>query len=155
MFSALNAFDSVTVVNAAVADKRGTLVLYQSPDDPEVKIICLARANICVEVATISLDDDLASRGIQKVDLLKIDVEGAELLVLAGAARLLGSNAAPTVIIEVNPVSLRSANSDPAAVLGWLQSRGYRCSELERFVYKGETVVNILASLELATGVVT
>jgi FkbM family methyltransferase len=140
---ALNGFDQVTVVNAAVAEKPGTLTFYASPDDPEANNL-FGQGDHAVDVAAVSLDEDLAERGIQKVDLLKIDAEGAEPLVLAGAAALLKSGA--TIVIEVNPVALRSANATPADVLDKLQSSGYHCSELERFEYKGETVVNILAT---------
>jgi FkbM family methyltransferase len=146
----LNAFSNVTIVNAAVADKRGRLTLYgstlsESPEDPEANNL-FGGGDYSIEVATVSLDDDLADRGVQKVDLLKIDVEGAEPLVLAGAEKLLRQTAAPTILIEVNPVSLRSASYVPAVILNWLQSHGYNLHELEQFMYKGETVVNILAT---------
>ena len=42
---------------------------------------------------------------IAKVDFLKIDVEGAELLVLAGAHKTLQSNQ-PTVLCEINQEAL-------------------------------------------------
>ena len=141
---ALNSFDNITVVNAAVAEKRGTLTLYASTDDPEANNL-FGDDDHPVEVATICLDDDLAERGVEKVDLLKVDVEGAEPLVLAGAIRLLRSAAAPAIVMELNPVALRFANSEPADLLNSLQSNGYRCTELERAMYKGEIVVNILA----------
>jgi len=142
---ALNGFDRVTAVNAAVADKRGVLRLYQSPEDPEANNL-FDGEGVSVEVATVSLDEDLAARGVQKVDLLKIDVEGAEPLVLAGASLLLNNPGAPAVVIEVNPVALRSANAVPATVINKLETSGYHCIELEKFLYKGETVVNILAT---------
>lgn len=141
---ALNALDNITLVNAAVTDKSGALTLYQSTDDPEANNL-FGDGDGSVEVITVNLDDDLAERGVQRVDLLKIDAEGAEPLVLAGATKLMRGAAAPTVIIEVNPVSLRSANSKPSAVFSRLQSNGYRFSELEHSIYKGESVVNILA----------
>jgi FkbM family methyltransferase len=141
---ALNGFDDVTVVNAAVAEKRGTLTLYESTNDPEANNL-FGDGDHPVEVATICLDDDLAEHGVEKVDLLKVDVEGAEPLVLAGAIRLLRSTAAPTIVMELNPVALRFANSEPADLLNRLESSGYRCTELERAMYQGEIVVNILA----------
>jgi FkbM family methyltransferase len=146
----LNAFNNVTIVNAAVADKCGSLTFYgtassESPDDPEANNL-FGGGDYSIEVAAVSLDDNLADHGVQKVDLLKIDVEGAEPMVLDGAEKLLRHPAAPTILIEVNPVSLRSANYAPDAVLSRLQSHGYHLRELERFTYKGETVVNILAT---------
>lgn len=142
---ALNGFDNVMLVNAAVADQRGTLTLYQSPDDPEANNL-FGDGDHSVEVAAVALDDDLKERGVQKVDLLKIDAEGAEPMVLLGSARLLSGSSAPSVILEVNPVTLRSANSEPAALLEALETKGYICRELERDLYRGESVVNILAT---------
>jgi hypothetical protein len=40
-------------------------------------------------VPTLRLDDSAAEHGIERVDAMKIDVEGAELKVLCGAERLL------------------------------------------------------------------
>jgi FkbM family methyltransferase len=142
---ALNGFDNVTLVNAAVADQPGTLALYQSPDDPEANNL-FGDGDHSVEVPAVTLDDEMAERGVQKVDLLKIDAEGAEPLVLSGSVKLLANSPAPSIVMEVNPVTLRSANSEPAALLDKLKTSGYSCRDLERGLYKGETVVNILAT---------
>jgi hypothetical protein len=132
-------------VNAAVVEKAGPLDLYLSSEAAESNNLYGLGEN-SVEVATVVLDDDLLARDIRDVDLLKIDVEGAEPQVLKGAARLLKCQRPPTIIIEVNPASLRSAKSSPSAVLEFLKSSGYRCTELERFIYQGEIVVNMLAT---------
>ena len=142
---ALNAFDNVALVNAAVVDQPGLLALYESPDDPEANNL-FGDGNHSVKVPAVSLDDDLATRGVEKVDLLKIDAEGAEPLVLAGAVKLLGEVPSPAVVIEVNPVSLRLANFAPETISNLLRSSGYRIDELERSLFKGETVINILAT---------
>jgi len=63
---ALGGFDRVTVVNAAVADKRGTLHFYQSLSDPEANNL-FGDGVDPVKVRAVSLDEDLADHGIQKV----------------------------------------------------------------------------------------
>jgi FkbM family methyltransferase len=141
----LNAFDAVTVVNAAVTDRQGTIGFHESPDDPEANSI-FGKGGDLIEVSAVTLDEDLAGRGIQKVDLLKVDVEGAELSVLVGAAKVLSSAARPTIILELNPATLRDADSDSAAIIGWLHASGYQTRNLEVFNYQGETVVNLLAT---------
>lgn len=47
-----------------------------------------------------SLDTMLTGMDIHRVDVLKIDVEGAELGVLRGANRLMTSERPPTIIFE-------------------------------------------------------
>jgi len=54
------------------------------------------------EVQTESLDNLLEENGINRVDVIKVDVEGAEELVLRGAAKTLATNN-PIVIFEFNP----------------------------------------------------
>lgn len=142
---AIRGFDSIALVNAAVADKPGKLVPYQSPDDPGANNL-FGDGRDGIEVQGISLDEDLAARGVAHVDLLKIDAEGAEPMVLDGAARLLSSPNVPTIAVEINPIALRQANFAPSDIFARLEAHGYRFTEIEPFAHKGETVVNIVAS---------
>jgi FkbM family methyltransferase len=57
-----------------------------------------------VRVPLRRLDDILAELGVSQVDFLKIDVEGAELSLLQGAPRLLGSTPRPAILAEVQDV---------------------------------------------------
>src|SRR5438445_7545557 len=64
----------------------------------------LARREGATEVAsieTVSLDEFLSQQGIERVDFLKVDVEGAEFLVFAGAERLLRHVHGPMICFEV------------------------------------------------------
>ncbi|MGE3806483.1 MAG: FkbM family methyltransferase [Gemmataceae bacterium] len=54
-----------------------------------------------VEVPARRLDDEFAQLGLQGLDLIKIDTEGYELEVLAGAAQLI-EKYRPTVLLEMN-----------------------------------------------------
>lgn len=55
-------------------------------------------------VQQVTLDQALREHGVERVDLLKIDVEGAELRVLEGARELLSSRRIAAVVLEVcNP----------------------------------------------------
>jgi FkbM family methyltransferase len=53
-----------------------------------------------IEVEGRRLDSLLDELGISRVDLLKIDVEGAELAVLEGADRVLASNSSLRLLVE-------------------------------------------------------
>jgi FkbM family methyltransferase len=142
---AVNNFQGVQLVNSAVTEKAGTLSLYLSPDDPEANNL-FGGGEQCIEVPAVALDEDLAARAIERVHVLKIDAEGSEPLVLDGAARLLASSAPPTILIEVNPVTLKIAGFAPSDVFHRLESHGYRCTEFERIPYKGQFSRNILAT---------
>jgi FkbM family methyltransferase len=73
-----------------------------------------------VEVATITLDAWLARTGVEP-SLIKIDVEGAEHLVLAGMEQTLATNPPPRMVVETSPGSaadlrLRAAGYDVQAI---------------------------------------
>ena len=54
-----------------------------------------------VRVNVVTLDEFCARAGIDRVHLLKLDVQGAELQVLRGGRRLLGTNAVDLIFTEV------------------------------------------------------
>jgi FkbM family methyltransferase len=146
----LNGFHHAQLVNAAVMDKPGTLSLHLSGDDPEANSLFGDDAQ-SVQVPAVTLDDDLASRHIQHVDLLKIDAEGAEPFVLDGATRLLSSPKPPAIIVEVNAFTLKCAGLQPSDILSRLEAHDYQHTEIESGLYKGMYCGNILATHPAST----
>ena len=73
------------------------------------------------EVPVTTLDAECARRGLDAVDLLKIDTEGAETLVLRGAGRILRRTR--HVVLEYHSPDLR------AECLRILTEAGFRCRE--------------------------
>jgi FkbM family methyltransferase len=82
------------------------------------------------------IDDDFASKPtpVTSVDtalpaigyaMAKLDVEGAELLVLRGAARHLSAHSPPVLLLELVDSFLRRFGSSAFEVAEWLESRGY------------------------------
>jgi hypothetical protein len=82
-------------------------------------------------VATVTLDDYCARCGIDRIDVLKVDVEGAESLVLAGAADLLARRAIAVVLIEVTDVTLSAAGATSLDLLDILEGAALRTYVLE------------------------
>jgi FkbM family methyltransferase len=60
------------------------------------------------------------------VDLMKIDVEGHELAVLAGATRLLAQSPPTYLVVEIHGGNLGRAGHTPAKLLAELEHLGYR-----------------------------
>jgi FkbM family methyltransferase len=71
---------------------------YRPGYDP--RIVREIRGKTSIKVATITLDEILS--GISNVDLLKIDVEGAEFLVLEGGKQSLSTGKIANVAVEVH-----------------------------------------------------
>jgi FkbM family methyltransferase len=68
---------------------------------------------------------DRYAQGLDKIDLLKCDVEGAELLVLRGAESIL-RRFRPKVFLEVNERWTGSFGWSPKDVIDFLRSVGYK-----------------------------
>jgi hypothetical protein len=71
-----------------------------------------------------TLDAYAAARNVARVDLIKIDVEGAELGVLQGAANLLARDH-PLLHLEVSYGWARAFGYGPAEVVAFLAGLGY------------------------------
>ena len=70
------------------------------------------------------LDAIIQESGVSRVDVMKIDVEGAELLVLKGAEQTL-ARYGPTLIVEVSDGQLQSMGASAAELKEFLRSQGY------------------------------
>lgn len=125
---ALNTFDWAEPLKIAASDKAGEAVLHHVPlgSDPQAfSLVANARAVNGETVETVPLDNLIVRCGLDRVDLIKIDVEGAEPLVIAGAGRVL-SEFRPAVIFECN-AHINAGGDDGAAGQAWamLKAAGY------------------------------
>jgi len=73
-----------------------------------------------IEIEVIALDDFLKNR-IKKVDILKIDVEGAEVLAFDGMKNILMENQDVKIFLEFFPLLIKEMNSSPEAFFHQLQ----------------------------------
>jgi len=104
------------------------------------------------EVVPIETLDALVERlAVNRVDVIKIDVEGAELKVLNGARGLL-TTMRPVMLIEANDSALRGQGASNAALLELLRTLRYevrvfsdRTGEVEPFDEDGPLSANIVA----------
>ena len=79
-----------------------------------------------IETTLVTLDSYCEEHSIMRVDFMKIDVEGAELLVLRGAPRVLGSADAPAIMFEADESLATSFASSSSAVKALLDEHGYK-----------------------------
>lgn len=101
---ALNGLTNVTAVAAAACDRDGTVDLYVPPGGSlsfgASTLPSFRPGGAPQSVRALRLDTFARERGIERVDLLKLDAEGAEPAVLAGARALLERDE-PWIICEV------------------------------------------------------
>ena len=78
---------NVTLVNKALSDSEGRVAFQNNNHYSSMVIGCSSKSGCTVETTT--LDKELDRLGIKQVDLLKMNIEGAEILALAGAQKTL------------------------------------------------------------------
>jgi FkbM family methyltransferase len=124
----LNGFTNVTPVQKALSNRTGAAKLFLDPTN--LGNLSLADQNVpaateTTDVDTISLDEFLATTPAKhRVDILKLDTQGAEGLVLAGASNVL-QNQALKILLEFWPWGLKNLDTSPADLLTDLRSRGF------------------------------
>ena len=97
-----NDLENVSVVEAALGAERGAATLVLERDSAYNSTALTPTApGVGAEVRVERLDDVWNEAGRPEVSVMKVDVEGAELHVLAGAAELVRSNR-PAVLVEVS-----------------------------------------------------
>jgi FkbM family methyltransferase len=123
----------VTVLPYAVADREGGAEFQvddvQSTSGTLSKVTggapSVGRQNLRLPPLTATVAcrtlDSLAAEGLPRPDVVKIDAEGAELLVLAGAAKMLRESG-PKLLIELHDAELARQ------ALPLLEALGYACA---------------------------
>ena len=121
----------VRIFNGVITDEPGTVVLQVVEDHEEYSSI-LKIAHPCAtnrqttQIAVNALNvDSLVVAEKLNPGFMKIDVEGAEHKVLAGAKRTLNTSR-PVLLSEFSPKLMASNSVDPSLVLSQLGSSGYR-----------------------------
>jgi FkbM family methyltransferase len=115
----MNGVRNATVFPAAVADHPGEARFQEGPSSSSGRL----NDSGALVVDLVALDDLFLQGAIPLPDYVKIDVEGAEGLVLKGARRLL-TLGGPTIFLATHGSEVR------AECLSLLQSLGYDCHPL-------------------------
>jgi FkbM family methyltransferase len=120
---AQNGYENVAAVRAALGDSNGTVSLRieEDPSLNRLDLVSETQPVPCITVDSFRLDSYWAPQN-RRIDLIKLDVEGAELLVLRGAERLPGM---PVWFFEHSPENCACFGYDPSRILAIFRERGY------------------------------
>ena len=130
--------NKITLVPYAVSDRDG-ITLFQYPDERSnlgiASTILGREKNInTIEVRSIRIDEFLSNIEPLSLDVVKIDIEGAELYALRGMSGLLDHGARPIFIMEINNLMMGYAGYSASDIVNFLGQYGYIPYEVN---YKG------------------
>ena len=141
----MNHFGNVTLNKQGLNDKTGSATLflpslsgemnnsgaaslYSATDTPGLQVT--------EEVELIALDDYAQSNSLERIDLIKIDIEGAEFNALKGSIQTL-KRFRPIVLMELDLDNMQRADCSPDEILDFWKALNYRVSKIKN---DGETV---------------
>jgi FkbM family methyltransferase len=121
--------DVVTVAKVAAGAGAGEATLFEGDgnrgDNRLYRSNDKASRSFSVPVCAV---DDLISW--DRVDLVKMDIQGYELAAIAGMRRTLASNPEIILLTEFWPYGIRQAAGDPESMLAVLQGMGFELREI-------------------------
>jgi len=116
----LNRISNVTVIEAAVSDKKGMVSFDDSPGSSMGHIASDGK----IQVETVVLDELIFKGEMPAPDFMKIDIEGAEMLALSGARSMLA---------KYHPNIILSTHGDVVhqECCSFLKSLGYKLQPID------------------------
>lgn len=119
---------NVQATRTAVGDRAGTVSLFCSPTnraDNRIHPSHGVRPAETFEVPLTTLDDHCAAHGIDRIDAVKMDIQGTEVAALRGFARTLSRVRPAWMLVELSPEHLRGAGTAPEDFWAILEELGF------------------------------
>ena len=140
----INNFTNVQLIQKGLSDKSFKSTIYTREGSFEdgtkheglpTLYPTITRSQIGEVIEITYLDQFVESENVTRIDVIKLDVEGAELAVLKGATKTI-RRFNPTILMEVNEETSQAAGYPARALLDYLSEMGYRFEEI---LYDGST----------------
>jgi FkbM family methyltransferase len=128
----LNSFKNIVVIKKAVSDYSGKAEFFVCEDDAYNSLGANPIKKVTSKkiVDAITLDEFFEHFKIKKVDIIKIDAEGADFLVLKGGEKLIMTNS-PVIFCEYNRYTKARENFNLNDMLTLLENWKYKIFELD------------------------
>jgi FkbM family methyltransferase len=140
--------NNVTILQVALAESEGTAELYDYlmmsasgslHYDERIRDVQMAQVSTLdiaprigkdfepkkYSVRTAPIDSLMAELGISEVDVVKMDIEGAELGALRGMRHTIQNSPNLNLVMEYNPLGLAAFDNDPIAALQEVRALGF------------------------------
>lgn len=134
---AIGGYENMDIVPCAVGERDGEIA-FNLADDPMYSSVSNLNAleftstESTIIVPLRRLDDVLRDSGLtpgKRVRLLKLDVEGAEIDVIRGAADSIEAKSLDYIYVEVHEKQIRLRGQAPEELFSLMAARGFTCAE--------------------------
>lgn len=130
----LNGVKNCLLFNNIISDKSGDLINFYSPDELFGKgSMAPVFTDQAEQVNSVTLDGIVELASLQRVDFIKIDIEGFEYFAFKGGKKLLSSPGAPDILFEfLDWAESKSAGVAPGAAQQILLESGYTLYKIDK-----------------------
>ena len=124
----LNNVKNVEVVAVAVSDRAGTATMHLTPDTNTGSTALrqsTAYKTPQQEVETVTLAQLFDKKGIERADVVKMDIEGFEYEAIVGSQELFQNRRIGALALDLHPRALVSRGHAPEEIASFLRGAGY------------------------------
>ncbi len=129
-----NNVNAIKLYDCAVSNSKGFIEFFSGLDEQSSISFATDQDYNSTKVETISIDDFCNENAISIINYLKIDVEGAEYLVLEGANGMLSNQAIKIIQLELND-HISNFNFKIEDVVKMMELKGYKLYRLQDKLY--------------------
>ncbi|MEK7509223.1 MAG: FkbM family methyltransferase [Patescibacteria group bacterium] len=144
----VNGFVTARAYQVAIADKEGTLILNLFDSNKGKHSLVKDKSDEkgfdgSIRVSATTLDAFCASHDVGTIDVIKMDIEGAESLALSGMHQALADT--KVLFMEFTPSAIRKVRDEPEAVLRFLREKGFKVSSIEEHTRSTRPIADVRA----------
>jgi len=145
-----NGYTNITSVKKAVSDTTGVASFYLKKDNLCAHSLIPNEKDSVVEVETITLDEYFKTNN--NIDVIKIDVEGAEPAVFRGMQKVISINKKIALITEFYPNALKRCGVSPETYLQSIIDSGFILYRIDEEKQKRPSLIDVKMIPALSRG---
>ncbi len=139
----VNGFKNVTAIPIALSDRAGTRELFFGDNQCTHSFSDKKGTGRFESVITDTLDNSLKAFGSPRIDIIKIDIEGAEPIVLEGMKETIARSPNIIILFELYPNAIKRLGLSPLKFLEKFRELGFYISVIDEDGRSREDIDNL------------